>query len=100
LLSHIGTMAKKARELRRQFPNVPFSIFVTDAALASCCTSVSAESLATDLAEFGIRRSNVVPVKGAKVVQPQSGYGDHYVEYGGSARKAGERDVNGFQIII
>ena len=100
LLSHIGTMAKKASELRRQFPNVPFSIFVTDAALASCCTSVSAESLATDLAEFGIRRSNVVPVKDAKVVQPQSGYGDHYVEYGGSARKTGERDVGGFQIII
>ena len=101
LMSHIDTMMKKAQVLRRDFPEVPFSVFIPSLTAGSCSTSLSAESLAQNLAEFGIDSRQIRQVDRATVTQPASGYGDHYVEYSGSgARRAGSREIAGFEIIF
>ena len=99
LLGHVGVLAKKARALKKSFPKVPISIFVTSNGASSCSVPIESEGLLAQLqgldgvsVEVGDRTVNI----------PESGFGDHYIEIGHPdyCRKAGERNVSGIEIVF
>ena len=99
LLGHVGVLAKKARALKKSFPKVPISIFVTSNGASSCSVPIESEGLLTQLqgldgvsVEVGDRTVNI----------PESGFGDHYIEIGHPdyCRKAGERKAFGMEIVF
>ena len=97
LLGHIGVLAKKARALKEQYPEVPISIFITSSGASSCSVPIDSENLLAHLASI----EGVTVESGTRVVDiPESGYGDHYIEIGGGARISGERTVYGIEVIF
>ncbi len=102
IVGHIGVMFKKARELKEKFPEAPISILVTGASMTSCGVDLDEEQLRAeleggeyDLSNISIRRTEAV------VDEPESGYGDHYIEYSNlGPRQAGKRSVSGLEIVF
>ncbi|MCR5572961.1 MAG: hypothetical protein K6F57_04300 [Candidatus Saccharibacteria bacterium] len=96
-LNHAATVIKKAKGLKRKFPEARISIFLTNASASSCGTSLSKGLLE----RLGIPQgAEVIERSALKVNIPESGFGDHYIEIGGDARTSGERDVSGIEIIL
>lgn len=97
LLGHIGVLAKKARALKKQFPEVPISVFITSSGALSCGVPIDSENLLAHLVNI----EGVTVERGNRTVDiPESGYGDHYIEIGGGARISGERTVYGIEVIF
>ena len=100
LVGHVETILKKARALKSQFPEVPISVTIPASTLASCGTSLDASG-ATNLGLFSLSKTNrIIDLSGEKIDVPVSGFGDHYIEFGGGARSAGSRHVSGIEIIL
>lgn len=99
MMNHVETVLKKARELKRQFPEVPISIVIPSTSLNSCGVSMDAEGLSERLATT--EAIDIANIQEMRVVVPESGFGDHYIEFGdGGARDAGERTITGGVEII
>lgn len=100
LVGHVETILKKARALKSQFPEVPISVTIPNSTLSSCGTSLDADD-ATNLGLFSLSETNrIIDLSGEKIDVPVSGFGDHYIEFGGGARSAGSRQVSGIEIIL
>ena len=98
LVGHVETILKKARALKSQFPEIPISVTIPNSTLASCGTSLDA-SEATNLGLFSLSETNrIINLSGEIIDVPVSGFGDHYIEFGGEARSAGSRQVSGIEI--
>ncbi|MBR3264275.1 hypothetical protein IKF94_03580 [Candidatus Saccharibacteria bacterium] len=98
-MSHVGTIIKKASELKKQFPEVPITVFIPNTTTASCSVTVSAEELAARI-EFPTG-ATVLDVTDGSFNIPASGFGDHYIEFGGKgARTPGERQASGIEIVL
>jgi hypothetical protein len=94
--NHLEVVINKLQNLHQQFPAVPLSILVTQSAMSSI--GVSSELVQQKFSErdhlsFEKVENNLVNV-------PASVFGDHYVEFGGEVRKAGERSVSGLEISV
>ena len=67
--------------------------------LNSCGVSMDAEGLSERLATT--EAIDIANIQEMRVVVPESGFGDHYIEFGdGGARDAGERTITGGVEII
>jgi hypothetical protein len=96
-MNHINTMIKKASKLASEYSETPISVFVPFSSGESCLVEMD------DLEGFS-RKLNLP--EGARVTLcndnivdvPMSGYGEHYIEFGGDERTAGKRSVSGFEI--
>lgn len=92
-IGHIETVIKKANELKKQFPEVPISIFIPN----------TTKEL-TDEMKVRIRLPKGATIQEApnRVFSiPKSGLGDHYVEFGGDEpRKVGKLTVSGIEIVL
>ena len=99
LVGHTKTIIKKATELKRQFPEVPISIFIPGSTIESCGVITSAKELTTKLE---LPANTIIEDSSdKKFIIPESGFGDHYIEFGGQeARKSGERLVSGIEITL
>ena len=98
-VSHVETVVKKAAELKNQFLEVPITVFIPGSTMGSCSVGMSAEELATrvDLPLGATARD----VASGRFNVPESGFGDHYIEFGeGDARKFGERNVSDVEIVL
>lgn len=99
LLGHIAVLEKKARALKARFPEVPISILVTSSGASSCSVPIDAANLLARLNSI----EGVTVSAGSRVVSiPESGLGDHYIEItnGIAARQAGDRIVNGIEVVF
>jgi hypothetical protein len=94
-LGHTETLVKKMRLLHEKFPDVNTSIFIPQNSMAS--VSLNSELLTQNLGDSTVEISTV---NNTKITVPQSAFGDHYIEFGGYARGAGERIVNGIELKI
>lgn len=94
LENQIDAVLKKQRAIKQRFPNAKLSVFVSDAAITTGGTS--ADML---LERFKVKN---IPgqVESVEVNVVESATGDHYVEFGGSARTAGKRQANGILLSI
>lgn len=100
LVGHVETILKKARALKSQFPEVPISVTIPRSTLSSCGMSLDAGS-ASDLGLFSLSETDrITDLTDEEVNVPISGFGDHYIEFGGGARSAGSRQVSGIEIIL
>ncbi|MBP5656644.1 hypothetical protein J6X15_03620 [Candidatus Saccharibacteria bacterium] len=97
-LSHVSTIIKKAKSLKRKFPEARISIFLTGASATSCGTILNMSLLG----RLGLPQgAEVIERSALKVDIPKSGFGDHYIEINGDdARMSGERKVDGIEIIL
>jgi len=100
LMGHLGTVVKKARDLKGRFPEVPISIVLPDSSMLSCGVSMNSIELAEQMGL--IDGADVIDIGGEVVTVPESGFGDHYIEFGDMAypRAAGERIVRGIEISL
>ena len=98
IISHAETLIKKAQVIKQQFPEAPISIIIPNGTLSSCGVSMDAETLKNSIDT--LKDSVVIDIQDRNVSVPESGFGDHYVEFGGSARIAGDRPVSGIEIIL
>ena len=95
LTNHILTVLKKYRALKERFPSSTISVFVTDSAMAGVIEpSLLAERLGRDHSDLKIELQRV------DVDVAQSALADHYIEFGGDARKNGVRPVKGLLISL
>ncbi|MEK7187153.1 MAG: hypothetical protein AAB690_02550 [Patescibacteria group bacterium] len=94
LESQVGAVLKKYRVIKQRFPDVKLTVFVSDVAVSTGGTSI----------EMFLERLNSKNVSVKKEVVEvnvaESSVGDHYIEFGGSARSAGKRQVNGIVLSI
>ena len=98
MVSHLENVLKKARSLKEQFPEVPISIILPNSSMHSCGVEMSAEELSQKLeSKDGL---TFLAFEGETVTVPKSGFGDHYIEFGGDARTSGSRAVNGIEIVL
>ncbi len=100
LVGHVETIIKKARDLKRQFPEAPISIIIPKNTFSSCSVASGARELRDFLgSQEGMMVSDVT---GRKVNVPESGFGDHYIEFENTVgpRAFGEREINGVEIIL
>ncbi len=99
LVSHVETILKKARGLKEQFPETSISIIIPSTTMGSCSTSMTAEELLGKLGSSD--GTTATDLESELVTVPESGLGDHYIEFGhGSPRDAGEKIIEGIEIII
>ncbi len=103
LISHIKAVYKKAKLLKRQFPSAKLGVFVPEGAIESAGSSLQAQDL---IEELGIPKMRISTTT-RNVTQPESGFGDHYVEYDITSsnddtepREAGERQIDGIEILF
>ena len=89
LENHVDTILSKVRQIKKRFPNIKLSIFVTHSALSSSGTS--SDMFINTLSNKKIQA--VSETVNVNVVN--SAFGDHYIEFGGGERSFGERSVNG-----
>ena len=100
IVGHAETILKKARALKRQFPEVPISVTIPRSTLSSCGMRLDGGS-ASDLGLFSLLETDrITDLTDEEVNVPISGFGDHYIEFGGGARSAGNRRVSGIEIIL
>lgn len=96
LMGHLETILKKAQDLKQQFPEVPISIILPQTSMGSCSTTMTAKELAQKLSST--ENLTLSDADSLLVTVPKSGFGDHYIEFGGNARTAGPRNVSGIEI--
>ena len=90
---------KKAVELKEQFPEVPITIVIPSTTTDSCSVAVN-EDLMSNIKSQLPNGATVVETT-SKITVPESGFGDHYIEFGGyDARRSGEREVSGIKIVL
>ncbi len=92
LMSHIEIIKQKIAKLKKEFPDLKISIFVTDAAISS--SGASKELLSEKLGTTG---NTVVDITGEVDIKP-SITGDPYLEFGGGVRDSGKRNVKGLKV--
>ncbi len=97
--NHAATLVKKAKELKKRFPEARISVLLTASSAMSCAAKLDARRLASHI---GVpQTATVVEHESLGVEIPESGFGDHYIEIDeGSAREAGRREVGGIEIIF
>ena len=97
--NHAATLVKKAKELKKRFPEARISVLLTASSAMSCAARLDARELASHI---GVpQTATVVEHESLGVEIPESGFGDHYIEINeGSARRAGRREVGGIEIIF
>ncbi len=96
--NHVATMMKKAKDLKARYPEVKISIFATRQSASSCGVSLDEGRLREMV---GIPDEvEVITREKETVFVPESGFGDHYIEFGGGERTSGEREVDGIEIIF
>lgn len=97
MMAHIETMLKKAHELKSEFPEVPISVILPDSSIMSCSTSLDAAELSRRIGSG----DSFKDIGDKTVIVPESGFGDHYIEFGhDQARVSGPRTVSGIEIVI
>ncbi len=99
MINHIETVLSKARNLKRQFPEVPISIIIPSSSLNSCGVRLDAAELSDRMMDnAGI---SMADVQNVRINIPRSGFGDHYVEFGEEdERKVGERRIDGIEVVL
>ncbi len=95
LFNQIAAVANTYRRIRTEFPNIRLRLLVASSALAGLQSSDQAITHLTKLLgpEYDITSADNVKVN---VLAPS--IGDHYIEFGGDARRAGLRNVGGILI--
>lgn len=97
MMAHIETMLKKAHELKSEFPEVPISVILPDSSIKSCSASIDATELSRRISSG----DSFKDIGDKTVIVPESGFGDHYIEFGGvNARASGPRKVSGIEVVI
>ncbi len=98
MMAHIETMLKKAHELKSEFPEVPISVILPGSSIMSCSTSLDAAELSRRIGSG----DGFEDIRDKTVTVPESGFGDHYIEFGDrAARISGPRKVSsGIEIVI
>ena len=98
LMAHIETILKKARELKNEFPEVPISIIIPKSSILSCGADIDAIGISKKL---GLG-DDFIDINNKTITVPESGFGDHYIEFGDrGARISGPREVpSGIEIVI
>ncbi|KKU44213.1 MAG: NUDIX hydrolase [Parcubacteria group bacterium GW2011_GWA2_46_7] len=86
--NQVEAVLKKFRILKQRFPEAKLSVFVTNSATAGC---MSPEMLVESLKQQGTTAKQ----ESIEVNVVESPAGDHYIEFGGAARAAGKRQVDG-----
>ena len=94
LENHVETILSKVRQIKKRFPNIKLSIFVTDAALSSSGTS--SDMFVRTLTDKKIQAQS----ESVKVDVIRSALGNHYIEFGGDIRTHGERNIGGIKTWI
>lgn len=94
LENHVDVILSKVRQIKKRFPSLKLSILITDSALSSSGTS--SDIFLTNLTNKSVSATSET----VKVDILRSVFGDHYIEFGGSARAAGTREVNGIIISV
>ena len=97
LTNHVETVLKKYRGLKKRFPQIQLSVFVSSSAMGSA--GLSAELFSQKLRERLGTQATIEPEQ-VEVDVAESAFGDHYVEFGGDTRTAGKRNVDGLTIRI
>jgi len=93
LIGHIISIAKKYSKIKGKFKDANLSIFITDAAMRSA--GVDSATLTSRLPEdLGLQ----VDLPMAEVNVIASPASDHYIEFGGGSRAAGQRPVEGMRL--
>lgn len=94
LENQVEAVLKKYRAIKQRFPNIRLSIFVSDAAASSGGTSL-------DMMQERFKQKNInAEIELVEVDVAESAMGHHYIEFGGPARAAGKRKVNGIIITL
>jgi flavodoxin len=93
LINQIQSVYKKYAKLKREFPEAKISILVSEAAIQT--GGLSGKLLVEKLREKVGEHVGIEEVSHLEVMVAESSAGDHYVEFGGSARSAGARPVSG-----
>lgn len=94
LENQVEAILKKYRSIKQRFPNIKLSVFVSDAAVSTGGTSM-------DMMQERFKSKNItVERELVEVDVAGSAAGDHYIEFGGSARTAGKRQVNGLVLSL
>lgn len=94
LENQIEAVFKKNRAVKQRFPGATLSVFVSDAAISTGGTS-------PDMLLETFKSKNISAEKETVEVNvAESATGDHYIEFGGSSRSAGKRQVNGIVLSI
>lgn len=96
LQNQVQTVYKKLARLSERFPEAPLSLFVTEASAKTC--GISLELLGERLTAALGASAEVRNAEEVSIDVVASASGDHYVEFGGSARNAGVRTSNGIVI--
>ena len=96
--NHVATVVKAGRELKRIYPEVRLSAYVTSASAGSCGVPLD-ENRLREMVDIP-NEIKLVSRKEETVTIPESGFGDHYIEIGGGCRTSGERKVDGIEIIF
>ncbi|MBI2028588.1 MAG: hypothetical protein HYT07_03175 [Candidatus Levybacteria bacterium] len=92
LENQVDTILKKCTTIRERFPKIKLTIFVSDAATKT-------GGISTDMFLERLRAKKITAEREIiEVNVVESSTGDHYIEFGGDARKSGKRDVDGILI--
>lgn len=96
-INHIKTVLKKYRQLKDAFPDCNLSMVIPDSIIST--GGVSVERLEEKLSA-GVSKKIEVSHGSVAVSVVSSATGDHYIEFGGGARTAGERQISGVVLRI
>lgn len=97
LTNHVETVLKKYRGLKKRFPQMQLSVFISDSAIRSAGLN---DELFTQKLRERLGTQTTINTEQVEVDVAKSAFGDHYVEFGGWARAAGKRSVEGITIRI
>lgn len=101
LISHIAAVFKKYQDIKKTFPTIKLSLFITDSAMQS--VGLDSDLLTKrlqELRDFNEKKYSLESIKDIIVNVAESASGEHYMEFGGDSRTAGERNVDGIVIKI
>ena len=94
LVNQVDAILKKYRSIKQRFPDIKLFVFVTNAAAHTGGTSLS-------ILQERFKAENITAEQELVVVDvAKSATGDHYIEFGGSVRTAGKRQVNGLVLSL
>ena len=96
LINQVETILKKYKDIKRNFPNINLSLFISDPAMSS--SGVSPESLSNKLKESLKGEKFLIQNEKIEVDLIKSAFGDNYVEFSGGSRSYGEREVEGLHL--
>ncbi len=101
-MGHVQVLIKKLRELTTEFSDFSGDVFLTSAALASAGVSPDIEDISRRIGESG-KDLAITQVLHRVVEVPESGLGDHYVEFssdGHDGRLFGQATISGVAISL